>query len=101
LLDFGLGFYTTLNSQQAIEFAQKSAFRNNSENAVASIYEIDEAAAYSQCKVLKFDTPSDDWFNFIEHNRTKGETASDYDIVFGPVATIQYIRCLDYMRAEY
>ncbi|MCL2335476.1 MAG: DUF3990 domain-containing protein [Endomicrobia bacterium] len=54
--------------------------------SVVSIYEIDEAVAFNECKVLKFDSPDDAWFYFAEQNRIKGEIQRDYDLVYGPVA---------------
>lgn len=39
-LDFGPGFYTTTNKNQATSFAEKVADRNNSPKGIISIYEI-------------------------------------------------------------
>ena len=40
-LDFGTGFYTTLNLEQAKNFAAKVADREHSSKAIVSVYEID------------------------------------------------------------
>ena len=48
-LDFGFGFYTTTNRDQAVSFAQKVTDRRKTGEAVLNIYSIDEAAA---CSVL-------------------------------------------------
>jgi hypothetical protein len=53
-------------------------------SAVVSVYQFDEKA-YTECKVLRFDTYSEDWLDFILKCR-RGEDNSDYDIVMGGVA---------------
>ena len=40
-LDFGPGFYTTTNKNQAINFAHKVMLRNGSNTEYVSMYEID------------------------------------------------------------
>lgn len=35
--------------------------------------------------VLRFDGPTNEWFDFVEFNRTE-DSSHDYDIVIGPVA---------------
>ena len=55
-LDFGSGFYTTLNRDQAVDFAGKVVLRKGG-IPVVNEYEIDEAIAFGFCDVLKFDQP--------------------------------------------
>ena len=40
-LDFGPGFYTTTNREQAINFAKKVCERNQTTSAVVSVFKID------------------------------------------------------------
>ena len=40
-LDFGPGFYTTTNKEQAISFARKVMIRNDSQIKAVSMYDID------------------------------------------------------------
>jgi hypothetical protein len=53
-------------------------------SAVVSVYQFDENA-YTECKVLRFDTYSEEWLDFILKCR-RGVDNSDYDIVMGGVA---------------
>ena len=49
-LDFGFGFYTTTNREQAENFALKVAERRKEGEAILNIYEIDEKEAFQKCK---------------------------------------------------
>lgn len=68
-LDFGYGFYTTTNKQQAINFAGKVTERRKAGVPTLNIYEVDEKIAFAQCSVLRFDTPDEGWLNFVSANR--------------------------------
>jgi hypothetical protein len=81
-VDFGRGFYTTPLLEQAQKWCRK--FKETTNSAVVSVYQFDENA-YTECKVLRFDTYSEDWLDFILKCR-RGEDNSDYDIVMGGVA---------------
>ena len=81
-VDFGCGFYTTPLLEQATKWCEK--YKEKKLSSVLSVYRFDEAA-YSKCKVLKFDTYSEQWLDFILQCR-KGNDKSDYDVVMGGVA---------------
>jgi hypothetical protein len=81
-VDFGRGFYTTPLFEQAQKWCKKFKEKNNS--AVVSIYEFDESA-YHESKILRFDTYSETWLDFILQCR-RGKDKSGYDIVMGGVA---------------
>ena len=85
-LDFGYGFYTTTNKIQAIGFAEKVTKRRKSGEKTVSIYEMDEAKAFAECTVLRFDSANEDWLNFVSDNRSGNYNGHVYDVVFGPVA---------------
>lgn len=86
-LDFGYGFYTTLNKEQAISFAHKVAERKESGSPCVSIYEVAELAELSKkCKVLILTEPDDKWLDFVYANRNGVYSGPEYDIVYGPVA---------------
>ena len=85
-LDFGYGFYTTTNKEQAISFADKVFRRRKEGDRVVSIYELGEEAAFTACSVLKFDAPNADWLDFVSENRSGIYKGARYDFVFGPVA---------------
>ena len=56
LLDFGAGFYTTTNREQAIRFAE-SVVRKRGGRPILNIYEFDESG-FDSCLLLRFEEPS-------------------------------------------
>ena len=85
-LDFGFGFYTTTNKQQAVGFADKVTKRRRTGKKAVSIYEIDEVKAFSECSVLRFDAPNEAWLDFVSANRSGSYTGPVFDFIYGPVA---------------
>lgn len=85
-LDFGFGFYTTTNQQQALGFADKVTKRRRTGVPAVSVYELDEAFAFSSCSVLRFDAPDEIWLDFVSENRAGTYAGPSYDFVYGPVA---------------
>ena len=85
-LDFGFGFYTTTNKTQAIGFADKVTKRRKDGEKAVSIYKIDEARAFEDCSVLRFDSANEAWLDFVSENRSGNYTGESYDFIFGPVA---------------
>ncbi len=53
-LDFGPGFYTSTNKEQAVSFAQKVMIRNDNHTKAVSMYEIDLEEIEHRLSVLKF-----------------------------------------------
>lgn len=81
-VDFGRGFYTTPIYEQAAKWC--SRFRRRGEKAFVSRYSWDESACV-KLKILRFDTYSEHWLDFILTCRRENDT-TDYDIVIGGVA---------------
>ena len=81
-VDFGPGFYTTPIYDQAVTWCAR--FKRRGQAAVISYYELDEAV-YDKLRILRFDSYSEEWLNFIVTCRS-GRDLSDYDIVIGGVA---------------
>ena len=54
-LDFGFGFYTTTNRNQAVNFAQKVTHRRKKGKATLNIYSIDEMVAFKEGSLLQFE----------------------------------------------
>ena len=73
-LDFGFGFYTTTNKEQAISFADKVTKRRKDGSKTVSIYKLDEKIAFSECSVLRFDSPNEGWLDFVSDNRAGNYT---------------------------
>lgn len=85
-LDFGFGFYTTENKAQAISFAEKVYRRRQEGSPVVSVYELDDAVAFADCSLLRFDSPDAAWFDFVYQNRTGDYKGAAFDLIYGPVA---------------
>ncbi len=85
-LDFGYGFYTTTNKIQAISFAEKVYRRKNEGSKQVSIYEVDEDKLFTECSVLRFDSPDEAWLDFVADNRSGNYDGEIYDVIYGPVA---------------
>lgn len=87
LLDFGKGFYTTTNQNQAERWAaiKKRRISNNSKAIVSSYLMSDDVLTNERYKKLKFTLADSNWLDFIVTNR-KNDISHNYDIVIGPVA---------------
>lgn len=85
-LDFGFGFYTTTNKNQAIAFAEKVYRRRKSGGKIVSVYELNETRAFSECNLLHFSSADEAWLDFVSQNRAGAYDGKTFDIVFGPVA---------------
>lgn len=81
-VDFRSGFYATPIYEQAVKWCGK--FKRRGGDGIVSRYRFDETA-YHDLKVLKFDSYSEEWLDFILTCRS-GKDMSGYDIVIGGVA---------------
>lgn len=84
--DFGKGFYTTANFEQAARWAlNKKRTAGVGAKAIVNSYEVDDALLDNpHYTILQFTDPDEQWLDFvIECRRGKGHA---YDIVYGAVA---------------
>ena len=84
-LDFGAGFYTTTNYDQALNFAGKVAVRKKSGRSTVNVYELDESI-FDKTKVLNFECADEAWLDFVSDNRSGIDRTAGYDLICGPVA---------------
>ncbi|MCL2411713.1 MAG: DUF3990 domain-containing protein [Treponema sp.] len=84
-LDFGQGFYTTTNINQAKSFAEKVSGRNGSKKNHISIYSIN-TDILKKLNYLYFDKPDKKWLDFVSANRNEIYNKKTYDVIYGPVA---------------
>jgi hypothetical protein len=87
LLDFGKGFYTTTNFEQAQRWAiiKRNRIGNQAE-AIVNVYNFDEKLLDSAIfKLRLFKSADEDWLDFIVLNR-RSSISHHYDIVMGAVA---------------
>lgn len=83
-LDYGYGFYTTTSFKQAEDWVKRK-LNANSPIGYVNVYELDEDLVKS-LKTLLFESPTEDWLDFVMSNRTNKDFNHDFDIVYGPVA---------------
>ena len=98
-LDFGSGFYTTTNKEQAENFAIKVYDRsvrigNTTNGKFINIYEVDYEAIQRELDVLQFESADEAWFDFVIANRRNTRQGKKYDVIYGPVANDTIYRTL-------
>jgi len=98
-LDFGAGFYTTTNKEQAVNFAVKVYTRSVREGNVSrgkfvSVYEVDYEKMKQELDILHFKSADETWLDFVMANRRSIYNGKKYDVVYGPVANDTIYRTL-------
>ena len=93
-LDFGKGFYTTSDLEQASKWAKRTALRIKQGTPCVSVYELEDAAL-KELRVLRFEKPNADWLRFVAANRKGTASAGDWDMICGPVANDQTMPVID------
>ena len=85
--DFGFGFYLTTDLQVATRQAERKLLQYGVGTKVVQSYYLDEEQL-GGLRVLRFDTYSEAWADFILLNRQNKERFSvhNYDVVIGPIA---------------
>lgn len=83
--DFGKGFYTTSNPEQAERWAHIKQEREGASRAVVSVYEFDESILDQQdLRIRRFTGADEPWLIFVTDCRKS--RPHPYDLVQGPVA---------------
>ena len=84
--DFGKGFYTTVDFDQAARWARIRRERAVFGNAIVSVYERDDDLLQRHdIHLLNYQGATVEWLDFVVANR-RYAPLHDYDIVLGPVA---------------
>lgn len=87
--DFGKGFYTTQDMEQAKRWTNIKKKRIEKENNSKNIQRYVNVYEYIENKdlnILNFETATEEWLKFVFKNRQSDELVHQYDIVTGPVA---------------
>lgn len=92
-LDFGYGFYTTTNKEQAENFAQKVIVRRGGK-PIVNVYELDENAQTNLLKIKRFSAPDEGWLDFVSAHRNGTYDGEQYDLIIGAVANDDVYRTL-------
>lgn len=87
-LDFGKGFYTTSDLEQAMSWAKRSTRIRGEGKACVSVYQVDDDAL-AALNIRRFLVPDRDWLDYVAANR-RGTAPQDHaDLIIGPVANDQ------------
>ena len=87
--DFGKGFYTTTDLEQAKKWTIIKKKRLEKEDNNKDIHQYVNIYEYTENKdlnILNFETATEEWLKFVFKNRQSDELVHQYDIVIGPVA---------------
>lgn len=88
--DFGMGFYTTTDFEQARRFVMRKCIVAGRGRGVISTYSIpDDSLARPELAVKQFPSASEEWVEFVFANRRVALFEHGYDLVYGPVANDQ------------
>lgn len=83
--DFGKGFYTTTQAEQAEHWARIKKDRAKAGKAVVSVYEMDDALlSIPELNIRRFHGVDESWLEFVVNCRKA--VPHSFDLVFGPVA---------------
>ena len=70
--DFGRGFYTTTQKEQAAHWTSIKIYRAKAGKRIVSVYEIDDAILESpELKIREFHGPDEAWLNFVVDSRRR------------------------------
>lgn len=101
-LDFGTGFYTTTDYEQAKQWAVLKAKRKNMGIPTVSVYDFDESLFNSSLLCKIFEKANADWLEYVAANRTGAYKGIQYDVLVGPVANDRTILVInDYISGAY
>ena len=100
-LDFGAGFYTTSDFDQAAKWASRTTHLRKQGKACVSVFEINENE-WSKLSILKFESANIEWLKFVANHRTNQIVKDDFDVIIGPVANDRTIDVINqYIAGNY
>ncbi|MDR1899530.1 MAG: DUF3990 domain-containing protein [Treponema sp.] len=85
--DFGAGFYTTTDYEQARKWVLIRRSRFQTAGGFVSVFEApDDLLQDERLSRLVFQSADKRWLEFVMNNRNHADFSHDYDLVAGPVA---------------
>lgn len=99
-VDFGHGFYTTTDYEQAERWC-KIRRKHGQNSGFVSIFEApDNLLQLPELKILKFESADHAWLDFVMKNRNDLTFHHDYDLVAGAVANDRVYATLTLFESE-
>ena len=97
--DFGRGFYTTSNLEQARRWAQIRAKQEDVSAGIVTIFEVaDTIFEHPELRIKTFEKADEEWLDFVLENRKNTEFKHGFDLVVGPVADDRVYVCLNMLE---
>ena len=97
--DFGRGFYTTSNLEQARRWAQIRAIQENQPSGVVTVFDVpDHLFSHPELQIKSFENANAVWLDFVLANRKDVDFDHEFDIVRGPVADDRVYVCLNMLE---
>ena len=97
--DFGRGFYTTSNLEQARRWAQIQAKQEELSAGIVTAFEVpDNLFEHPELRIKTFETADEEWLDFVLANRKNVDFDHEFDIVRGPVADDRVYVCLNILE---
>ena len=97
--DFGRGFYTTSNLEQARRWAQIRAMQENQSSGVVTVFDVpDHLFAHPELQIKSFENADEVWLDFVLANRKDVDFEHEFDLVRGPVANDRVYFCLNMLE---
>lgn len=84
--DFGKGFYTTSDYEQAKRWVRIKIGRLKDSNITIGYINEYEYIEDEKLNILNFDIATEEWLDFVYANRFSNKLNHEYDIIKGPVA---------------
>ena len=84
-LDYGAGFYATTSFEQAEEWVRRRMREALADKGYVNEYALN-TKLLDHLNCLFFESPTEEWLDFVIKNRTQRGFTHDYDVVYGPVA---------------
>lgn len=98
--DFGAGFYTTTQYDQAKKWVLIKRSRGQTEGGFVSVFEApDDLLRNPRLKQLVFHSADRHWLEFVINNRNHIGFIHDFDLVAGPVANDRVYTALSLFEA--
>ena len=92
-LDFGAGFYTTTDFEQASTWARRVAKWRKGEPTITTFETIE--ARWQELSILHFKGANSDWLDYVVKSRTLRQLDTHYDVIGGPVANDRTVNVIN------
>lgn len=97
--DFGRGFYTISNLEQARRWAQIRAKQEDVQSGIVTVFEVpDTIFENSELRIKTFEKADEEWLDFVLENRKNVEFEHGFDLVVGPGADDRVYVCLNMLE---